>query len=118
MRWLHEQVAPGVNLIAAGSGPEDIVIAGDSFDLSPVFDALEPFNDVLVIDVPALTSSPEANLILPQLDGVVLVVQANRNRVCAVERTVTQLEQAEVTVLGSVLNKMRYDLPSIIDRLL
>ena len=79
---------------------------------------LDPYNDIIVVDVPPLNSSPEANLILRQLDGVVLVVQANRNRLCAVERSVKELEYLQVPILGSVLNRMRYDLPYVLDQLL
>ena len=111
-------VAEGVNLIPGGTAPRDIVLAGESFDLSGVFDFLSLHNDLVVVDVPPLTSSPEANLILPQLDGVVLVVQANRSRLCALERTVEAVNQLDVRIVGSVLNKMRYDLPSAIDRVL
>ena len=100
-------VAEGVNLVPAGTAPRDIVLAGESFDLSGIFEHLHPHNDLIVVDVPALSSSPEANLILPQLDGVVLVVQANRSRICAIERTVQGVQQLGVNVVGSVLNKMR-----------
>ena len=94
------------------------MLVGDSFDLSPLFDHLAPHNDILIVDTPALTFSPESNLILPQLDGVVLVLQAGRSRLCAVERTVHMLRQLDVKLIGSVFNRMRYDLPSIVDRLL
>ena len=47
-----------------------------------------------------------------------VVVQANRSRVCAVERTVESINQLGVHIVGSVLNKMRYDLPSALDRML
>ena len=49
---IHEQVAPGVNLLPAGRGPSDVLIGASSFDLKPVFDELDAFNDVLVVDVP------------------------------------------------------------------
>ena len=47
-----------------------------------------------------------------------MVVQANRSRLTAVERTLNNLDQLDVKVVGSVLNKMRYELPSILDRFL
>jgi Mrp family chromosome partitioning ATPase len=115
---IRHGVADSVNLLPAGTAPRDIVLAGENFDLSGVFDFLSPHNDLVVVDVPPLLSSPEANLILPQLDGVVVVVQANRSRLCAVERTVDSIHKLGVRVVGSVLNKVRYDLPSALDKLL
>ncbi len=114
----HTQVVEGLNLITAGDAPGKAVLQRANLDLEPVLAQLDPHNDIIVLDVPPLSSSPEANLILPQLDGVVLVVQANRNRLCAVERAVKELEHLQVPILGSVLNKMRYDLPHILDQLL
>jgi capsular exopolysaccharide synthesis family protein len=113
---LCSQVAAGVNLIPAGTPPSTSSLACDSFDLTSIFEQLAPHNDIVIVDTPALTFSPEANTILTQLDGVVLVLQANRSRLCAVERSVHQLQQLDVRIIGSVLNKMRYDLPTLIDR--
>ena len=39
-------------------------------------------------------------------------------RLCAVERWVKELEHLQVPILGSVFNRMRYDLPHVIDQLL
>ena len=115
---VHEQVSKGVNLMTAGVVPRDVLVAGENFDLAPVFDYLAPHNDLIVVDVPALASSPEANLLLPQMDGVVLVVQANRSRLCAIERSILHLDKLGVNLLGSVMNKIRYEVPTVVDRLL
>ncbi|MCB9869551.1 MAG: CpsD/CapB family tyrosine-protein kinase [Planctomycetes bacterium] len=114
---IHDQVVPCLNLITSGDAPPDVLVGGTNFDLRPVFEQLERHNDMVVVDVPALGSSPEANLILPQLDGTVLVVQSSRNRVCSLERTVKNLDYLRINLLGCVLNKLRYDLPSALDKM-
>ncbi len=115
---LQEQISPGVNLITAGKAPRDLLVGSENFNLSELFAELDEHNDLIVLDVPPLNSSPEANVILPQLDGVIFVVQANRSRACSVQRSVKSLEFMGAKVIGSVMNKVQYDMPSIIDRLL
>ena len=47
-----------------------------------------------------------------------LVVQASRNKICTLERTVKNLDYLGVKLIGSVINKVRYDLPTAVDKLL
>ena len=59
----------------------------------------------VVIDLPPLGTSSDAQALCPFLDGVVLVVEAGRTRVEEALDALQALRAANATVLGIVLNK-------------
>ena len=59
----------------------------------------------VVVDLPPLSCSSDAQALCPYLDGVVLVVEAGRTRIEDVRDALRVLRAANATVLGVVLNK-------------
>ena len=78
--------------------------------------ALRIVFDYVLIDCPALSVSDEAALLASSVDGVVLVVQAERTRHEQIRRATQTLELANGKMLGLVLNKRRYQLPRWLDK--
>ena len=78
--------------------------------------ALRIVFDYVLIDCPALSVSDEAALLASSVDGVVLVVQAERTRHEQIRHAAQTLEMANGKMLGLVLNKRRYQLPRWLDR--
>ncbi|WP_243361358.1 GumC family protein [Fundidesulfovibrio terrae] len=66
----------------------------------------------IVIDCPAVWRSNVPTRIATVADGVILVVEAERVRVQIVERTKERLEEVNARILGVVLNKRRFYIPS------
>jgi hypothetical protein len=72
----------------------------------------------VAIDCPALSESGDVLSIAKLVDGIVLIVEADKTRKSQVRNAERQIETAGGKLLGSVLNKRRYPIPNFIyDRL-
>jgi hypothetical protein len=81
-------------------------------------DLLRSEFDYTIIDCPALNTSGDLLGVAPFVDGVILVVEANRTR-----RDEPRLAEQSITaaggkILGCILNKRTYELPGWLDRML
>jgi Mrp family chromosome partitioning ATPase len=75
----------------------------------------EEFNYIL-ISAPPLTRETEATLIGQLVDGIVLIVEANQSRREAVRRAKECLENAQVQLLGAVLDQRTFPIPEFVYR--
>jgi Mrp family chromosome partitioning ATPase len=73
---------------------------------------------LLVIDVPAPTEFNGSVSLVARLDGVVMVIEAERADGRVALRTTQQFARADANLLGVVLNKRRQHVPSWLYRLL
>jgi hypothetical protein len=77
-------------------------------------DCIEQFRlafDYVLIDCPALNSSGDVLSLAPLINGVILVVQANKTRVDQLEHAERSLEFARGRLIGHILNKRTYNVP-------
>jgi tyrosine-protein kinase Etk/Wzc len=114
----RREVAPLVDLVPAGSAPQDIFATLGHGGINHLLDALRNEAETLVVDVPPLSMAPEAGPILRGIEAAVLVVQAHRTRRQAVEKSITTFEDLGVPFCGVVLNRISYDLPPMIEQIL
>ena len=77
-------------------------------------DSLKQQYELVVIDSPPVGVAPEALGLCDKVDGVVLVVQAERTRREVVENVRDNIVQRGGRVLGVVLNRRRYYIPKFI----
>ena len=80
-------------------------------ELADFLQAQHAHFDWLLLDLPPVLPSAETFAFGKICDGVVLVVGANQTRREAVESAASQLAQARVNLIGSVLNRRKYYLP-------
>lgn len=113
---LRTQLAPGLDLLPAGSPPPDPYAS--CLGIGELFEDLALRADLLVVDMPPLSTSPEAGLLLQHADLAVLVVAANNTGREEVSRSIAMLQDFGVPLAGAVLNGKTHDLPVAIDRLL
>lgn len=86
--------------------------------LHAYWDRLALASSLIVLDSPALLDSPLAQAMAPTVDGVVLVVEAERTRAAVAQAARDALRAAGANILGVVLNKRRFHVPkAIYDRL-
>jgi polysaccharide biosynthesis transport protein len=71
-----------------------------------------------LVDCEALRGSSQVMQLAPALDGVLFVVQAERERREAIADAIAQLKRAEIPVLGLIVNKQRRYLPALLYRAL
>ena len=81
-------------------------------------DLLRSEFDYSVIDCPPLSVSGDLLSIAPFVDGVLLVVEANRTRRDEPRQAMQNIEAAGGTLLGFVLNKRTYEIPKWLNRML
>lgn len=81
-------------------------------------DLLRSEFDYSVIDCPPLSVSGDLLSIAPFVDGVLLVVEANRTRRDEPRKAMQSIEAAGGNLLGFVLNKRTYEIPRWLDRML
>ena len=77
---------------------------------------LRPALGYTLIDCPPLSASPEAALLAPEVDGVVLVVEADRTKRDQIFRARQTIEMAHGNLMGLVLNKRRHVVPEWVFR--
>ena len=71
-----------------------------------------------LVDCPSISSSYEAALLAPEVDGVILVVEADRTRKHQILRARQTIEMAHGKLIGMVLNKRRFVVPEWFYRLM
>jgi len=87
------------------------------FDLpqiGPFFEGLKRNFDLVLIDAPPAGASPDGFALSRRVDGVVVVVEAEKTRRQVAKRVLTSIEQLGGHVLGVILNKRRYPIPAFV----
>lgn len=72
--------------------------------------------DWIVLDGPPVTAYSDSSVLAGLTDGVILVVQAEKTRWEVAEQARKTLEDAGGRLLGSVLNRRRYHIPTSVYR--
>jgi non-specific protein-tyrosine kinase len=104
--FVQETRVPGLRLLTAGPAPSD----PSALFLSRRFDnrlgELRDLCDLVILDPPPLLTAPDAVLVAPHVDAVLLVVDMATSRMRDVIRAVEVLGQAGATIAGMLLNRV------------
>jgi hypothetical protein len=87
-----------------------------SSDLTYIVKSLTGSFDLVVVDLPPVSAGPLGPSLAKGLDGVIVVVEAERTRVPAVRATRKSIEMYGGTILGFVLNKRKFHIPEALYR--
>lgn len=79
--------------------------------LRAAVEALRAKYDWVVVDGPPVTVYSDAGILAGWMDGVVLVVEAERTRAEVVTQAKRALEESGAHIFGAVLNRQRYHIP-------
>lgn len=117
---------PGLNeflICQTGSPNLSVVVPGEPRTMSSeswvgAIASLRSFAPAVLVDCGSLAQSPKLFHLSPTLDGVLLVVEAERERRDSVAASLKTMRAAGVHVLGVVLNKRRQHSPSLIRKLI
>ncbi|MFT4841864.1 MAG: succinoglycan biosynthesis transport protein ExoP [Planctomycetota bacterium] len=113
---LRQEVAAGVDLLPAGETADPFwAFTGDN--LRGVITEVTADRDLCLVDVPSLNQAPEASFVVRSLDAVVLVVEANRHRMDVVQRNLKMLRSLGTPVLGSVVNELIHEVPTLVGKM-
>lgn len=97
---------------AASSAPMDFEL------LESLLERLRPQFDFIVIDGPPINSYADSSILATKVDGVILVVEADRTPVTDAETAKRQLDRVGSRILGVVLNRRRSYIPAFLERIL
>lgn len=94
-----------LSVLSSGPLPLEPAEIVESTQFVGLMQSLAEQFDHILIDAPALSGAPELLTLAPYVDGVLLVIGARRTRRRAVTLAVQQLQQANATLIGAVLNR-------------
>jgi protein-tyrosine kinase len=83
-----------------------------------LYDQLRAKYDVTVVDCPAVLSDRYMDLAPESADGIVLVVQAERNRSEIIRHAQMRVQEAGGKFIGAILNRRHTYIPDIVYKLL
>jgi capsular exopolysaccharide synthesis family protein len=95
----------------------NVVITRDLFDsprMGDLWNSLKDHFDLVIVDSPPATTSPDGIAISRHVDGVVLVLEAEKTRWPVVDKARETIEKNGGKLLGIVLNKRQYYIPDFI----
>lgn len=90
----------------------------DGEALTALLDTLRERFDFVIFDSSPLDAYSESFFLAPKVDGVVIVVEAERTKTEVVHKIHKELESAGVNILGVVLNKKKKYIPAFLERCL
>jgi Mrp family chromosome partitioning ATPase len=82
--------------------------------IGTMLDALKEEFELILIDSPPAISCSEYLMLSPKVDGVILVVQAEKTRWQTVDKVKERILAQNGNILGVILNKRRYPIPDFI----
>jgi capsular exopolysaccharide synthesis family protein len=100
--------------LQAGQTEKDPVAILESRKFSLLVRNLRERYDLIIFDSSSVLGGPGTELIASNMDGLILVVQANRTRWEVARSAKRDLESAHIRVLGAILNKQQFIIPEAI----
>jgi capsular exopolysaccharide synthesis family protein len=88
----------------------------DGNSLSSLLDRLRERFEYIIFDASPLDAYSESSFLASKVDGVILVVEAERTKTEVVRRIKKGLEATGATIIGVVLNKKRKYIPEFLER--
>jgi Mrp family chromosome partitioning ATPase len=90
----------------------------DSQPINAMLSALREKFDFIIFDGSPLRDYSESCFLAGKMDGVILVVEAERTKIEVARKIRKDLESTGVNILGVVLNKKKNYIPEYLERFL
>lgn len=110
--------AANFSVVSAGRITNGVAQHVDFELLGELLARLRPEYDFVVVDSPPVNDYADTSVLASKVDGVILVVEADRTPVTEAEAAKRQLERVGARILGVVLNRRRSYIPAFIESLL
>jgi capsular exopolysaccharide synthesis family protein len=102
---IHDTKVPNLHMIPAGPRAPNPVALLNSKELGELLKLLRGTFQYILIDSPPLLSVADAKVLASMVDGVVLVVEANKTPREAVQRACGELQRSGAFLLGTLINR-------------
>ena len=109
---LPPAATPGLRLLTGGRRAETPALAFASPGLAPLVAWAKGAYDFVVLDTAPVGPYPETPGLCARLDAVVLVLEAERTRWEVARLAKARLEEAGGRLVGAILNKRRFHIPT------
>jgi non-specific protein-tyrosine kinase len=106
---IHATAVPGLSLLASGPLPPRPADLLGSRRMVALLDRLRASADIVLIDTPPVVAVTDAAVLAPQVDGVLLVLQAGHTRRDRAREARQILEKVKAHIIGVVLNNARLE---------
>lgn len=100
---------PNLGLLTSGPLPPNPSELLGSRRMGEILAQLRNEADILLLDAPPVVAVADAAILASKVDGVLLVVQANKTKRDLARRAKAVLEKANANLLGVVLNNVKMD---------
>lgn len=92
----------GIHILPSGNIPPDSTGLLEDKQLEHLFNAFRKLYDYVIVDLPPVTSVPDAVILSKYLDGYLLTIWQNKTRHSNVKDMIKQLQMSNARVLGFV----------------
>ena len=100
---------PGLSVLTSGPLPPNPSELLGSRRMADVLAQLRNEADIVLVDAPPIIAVSDAAILASKVDGVLLVVQANKTRRDLARKAKAALDKANANLLGVVLNNVKMD---------
>jgi capsular exopolysaccharide synthesis family protein len=107
-----------LSIVTGGVPPSNPSLALGSKSVCYMIDRLKSQADWILLDAPPVNEFTDAMALCSEIDGTVLVVQAEKTKWEVALRAKQRLDDAKTTVVGVVLNKRKLHIPEWVYKLL
>ncbi|WP_102026564.1 CpsD/CapB family tyrosine-protein kinase [Salirhabdus sp. Marseille-P4669] len=103
---LHTYIS-NLDIVTSGLIPPNPSELVSSIQMKDFLEKAKELYDVIILDTPPVLVVTDATLVANQCDGVLLVVRAKKNDRKEVERVKEQLQFADASLIGTILNGVK-----------
>jgi capsular exopolysaccharide synthesis family protein len=111
LREYTHRLSKDLWLLSCGSSPHNALTMLGSERINSRLSELRAAFDYVLVDAPPLNACNDAVILGGLCDGVVLALKANSSRRETARKAVAELQNANVRVLGAVLNERTFPIP-------
>jgi non-specific protein-tyrosine kinase len=104
-KFIQKTNTPNLHLMASGVIPHNPSELLGSFRMKAALDLLSSQYDFLIVDSPPILALADSLILSAQIDGVILVAQANRTKRRQLKLTVEKLQEVDAPLVGVTLNR-------------
>jgi succinoglycan biosynthesis transport protein ExoP len=99
----------GLSVITSGNIPPNPSELLGSQKMRSILETIKDEADIVLIDTPPTLVVTDASVLVPLMDGVVIVIKPGFTKINAAKQTIEQLQRVGANILGVVLNNLELD---------
>jgi len=102
----------GLDVLTSGPFPDNPTELLAQSRVSELLELLKKDYDLVFVDSPATLGVPDATILAPKMDAVLLVVRHGYVREDSLRYTLNQFEKLKTNTIGLILNRVKSSIPS------